>query len=592
MGQGRGGHSQWTKPNSVSPNRAAYPREDFRIVPRLTHLDLSTFAGQPRPGVGHVGLEVLFAAFARVLSMTKTLLPYSTIVRRLVLNGFSNHLTDELFAHVSICRNLERLTIPSAVNLTSRSLKNVFGKLHELVAIDLSGVEAVDDAVLHVIINNCPPLQGLSLCQCPKITDEGILAVASKLQGLRRIKLDDCKSLTDRSIVALTRGCPLLMEFALARMPQLSNDTTTAIFFNLRALRDLRMPDNELISAIPHLFSFAWLNETQVLKAVGAYPWYLTGTPRPKAMARQCPRPPNLDMALVRPVTTSFDHLRVVDFNSCKGLNDQAVDNLIDNARQLRSITLTKCVKLTDATVENCSLLTDVSVVALASNLPKLRRVGLVKVTNITDKGIQALAERYSTMERLHLSYCDKVSVKTVAFLLNRLPLLTHLSVTGISVFRTAELQQFSREPPDSFNLHQRETFCVYSGQGVAALRSYLNSQMTESASEGSSTRRGSESSTSSSAPVAYRGGLDELAVTFQAATPGWEQSSSRALDSVVDVAGNQSSEAGASEPRSAGGAPLNPDLSFLSLSEAASHPDNTGSTRGRPTRSESTRLV
>lgn len=128
-----------------------------------------------------------FAAFARVLSMTKTLLPYSTIVRRLVLNGFSNHLTDELFAHVSICRNLERLTIPSAVNLTTRSLKNVFGKLHELVAIDLSGVEAVDDAVLHVIINNCPPLQGLSLCQCPKITDEGILAVASKLQGLRRV---------------------------------------------------------------------------------------------------------------------------------------------------------------------------------------------------------------------------------------------------------------------------------------------------------------------------------------------------------------------------------------------------------------------
>jgi hypothetical protein len=234
-------------------------------------------------------------------------------------------------------------------------------------------------------------------------------------------------------------------------------------------------------------------------------------------------------------------------------------------------------------------LLTDVSVVALASNLPKLRRVGLVKVTNITDKGIQTLAERYSTMERLHLSYCDKVSVKTVAFLLNRLPLLTHLSVTGISVFRTAELQQFSREPPDvsehaanmahgqqpltdtsqSFNLHQRETFCVYSGQGVAALRSYLNSQMTESASEGSSTRRGSESSTSSSAPVAYRGGLDELAVTFQAATPGWEQSSSRALDSVVDVAGNQSSEAGASEPRSAGGAPLNPRQHLILITRA-----------------------
>ena len=87
------------------------------------------------------------------------------------------------------------------------------------------------------------------------------------------------------------------------------------------------------------------------------------------------------------------------------------------------------------------------SVFELAT-LPKLRRIGLVRVNNLTDEAIYALAERHATLERIHLSYCDQISVMAIHFLLQKLHKLTHLSLTGIPAFRQPELQQFCRDPP------------------------------------------------------------------------------------------------------------------------------------------------
>lgn len=82
------------------------------------------------------------------------------------------------------------------------------------------------------------------------------------------------------------------------------------------------------------------------------------------------------------------------------------------------------------------------------SALPKLRRVGLVRVNNLTDEAIYALAERHATLERIHLSYCDQITVMAIHFLLQKLHKLTHLSLTGIPAFRNPELQRFCREAP------------------------------------------------------------------------------------------------------------------------------------------------
>lgn len=135
------------------------------------------------------------------------------------------------------------------------------------------------------------------------------------------------------------------------------------------------------------------------------------------------------------------------------------------------------------------------------SQLSKLRRIGLVRVSfpqicaeydwktlttssfhsllqvaNLTDHAIHALVERPSSLERIHLSYCENISIEAIHYLLQRLRNLTHLSLTGVPAFRREDLQKFCRQPPKDFNHHQRSAFCVYSGNGVRELRNYLAS--------------------------------------------------------------------------------------------------------------------
>lgn len=86
--------------------------------------------------------------------------------------------------------------------------------------------------------------------------------------------------------------------------------------------------------------------------------------------------------------------------------------------------------------------------------------------------------ERHDTLERIHLSYCEQITVPAVHFLLQKLTKLTHLSLTGIPAFRHTELQEYCRAPPREFNSTQRAAFCVYSGSGVRDLRRYLETIM------------------------------------------------------------------------------------------------------------------
>jgi len=77
-------------------------------------------------------------------------------------------------------------------------------------------------------------------------------------------------------------------------------------------------------------------------------------------------------------------------------------------------------------------------------------------------------------LERLHLSYCSQLTVVGIRTMLLNCPRLTHLSLTGVVDFLREDLVQFCRSPPEEFNPHQRDVFCVFSGRGVFELRQYL----------------------------------------------------------------------------------------------------------------------
>jgi F-box and leucine-rich repeat protein GRR1 len=133
-------------------------------------------------------------------------------------------------------------------------------------------------------------------------------------------------------------------------------------------------------------------------------------------------------------------------FHACYPFHVSNVDLYSITDRGVTQLTQA-CPRIRYIDLACCSNLTDLSVLELAS-LSKLRRVGLVRLSNLTDNAVFALGEKHTALERIHLSYCDNISVAAIHFLLQRLNKLTHLSLTGIPQFRRRDLKTFCRVPP------------------------------------------------------------------------------------------------------------------------------------------------
>lgn len=219
--------------------------------------------------------------------------------------------------------------------------------------------------------------------------------------------------------------------------------------------------------------------------------------------------------------TPNFQQLRLVDLTAITTVTDSSIDILIQSAPKIKSLVLNKCSRITDdgllsicklgrflhhLHLGHCSNITDTSIIKLANacnriryldmaccteitdrsmieisnSLTKLKRIGLVKCSNITDISIGALSRSHlkisDSLERIHLSYCTQLSVKSISKLLNSCHKLDHLSLTNVPSFLRDDLQQFCRLPPTEYTDQQRRPFCVYSGKGIQNLRDYLNS--------------------------------------------------------------------------------------------------------------------
>ncbi|KAI0326667.1 RNI-like protein [Cubamyces sp. BRFM 1775] len=430
----------------------------------------------------------------RILSREDQTFVYARFIRRLNFLNVAQDITDTLFSRLANCVRLERLTLMNCTSLSDEGLTRVLPQCPNLVALDLTGVAEVTDRSIVALARTAKRLQGINLSGCKKLTDASVLALARGCPLLRRVKLSNVEQITDQSVSALARSCPLLLEIDLNNCKRITDASVRDLWTYSVQMREMRLshcveltdaafPTTPKRDILPH-----GVNPFAAVHAFADFPPLRVSQP--------------------------FDQLRMLDLTACSQITDDAIDGIVSAAPKIRNLVLAKCTQLTDNAVEsicklgkglhylhlghagaitdrsinslvrsctrlryidlaNCLQLTDMSVFELSS-LPKLRRIGLVRVNNLTDQAIQALGDRHATLERIHLSYCDQISVMAIHFLLQKLPKLTHLSLTGIPAFRRPELQQFCRQPPAEFNSQQRAAFCVYSGHGVAALRDFL----------------------------------------------------------------------------------------------------------------------
>ncbi|KAF9291080.1 SCF ubiquitin ligase complex subunit [Mortierella alpina] len=446
------------------------------------------------------------------LDRSETVFPYPDYIRRLNFSFLGQDLTDATLVRYSCCTRLERLLLPGCVKTTEEGLKQILEIGQGLYSLDLSDVPAVTDTVLEHVARHCPKLHTLYLAGCAQLTDDSIVRLAARCRSLKRIKLSQCVLLTDRSVLALTQHCPQLMEMDVTNCSLMTNSAIQSVFKALPQVRDINM--TLLANLTDQAFASVPLG---------------TGTSPAIASLSYLPSP-TLSSS---PTVVRFDQLRVLNLTSCVHITDETLARIIPAAPRLRNLTLTKCDRITDVGASiikvlgkhlhylhlgHCSRLTDKAITTLAqyctriryldlaccskltdaavfamAQLPKLRRIGLVKCSNITDHGIYAILIAQvvpQTLERVHLSYCVHLSDTAVAALVQQCSKLTHLSVTGVPAFMTPRYQKFCRIPPSEFTPHQREVFCVFSGKGVRELRQHMQENPTVTASTMTSIQR------------------------------------------------------------------------------------------------------
>jgi F-box and leucine-rich repeat protein GRR1 len=151
----------------------------------------------------------------------------------------------------------------------------------------------------------------------------------------------------------------------------------------------------------------------------------------------QCTRLLDTDL---NTIITHAPRIRNLVLYKCVSLTDRGILSLVALGKYLHYLHLGHCIEITDASViqlarhctrlryldlASCARITDVSCVELGLHLEKLKRVGLVKCINVSDTGIIQLvrgrADICSVLERIHLSYCQRLTLNVFLLICHQL---------------------------------------------------------------------------------------------------------------------------------------------------------------------------
>ncbi|KAL4919308.1 hypothetical protein BDW62DRAFT_209791 [Aspergillus aurantiobrunneus] len=489
---------------STSPERAADDDTDFFTL-QANDSQSSIGAGNSRdshtqsdpetvlPPIAYLPPELLIAIFSK-LNSPRDLLScllritaavgeensfflYSGLIKRLNLSALSEEVSDGTVVPFSQCNRIERLTLTNCRELTDNGVSDLIAGSRHLQALDVSDLRSLTDHTLFKVSENCHRLQGLNITGCTKVTDDSLIAVSQKCRLLKRLKLNGVSQVTDRAIMSFAQNCPSVLEIDLQECKLVTNQSVTTLMATLQNLRELRLAHCTEIddSAFLELPKHISLGSLRILDLTACESIRDDAVER---IVNAAPRLRNLVLAKCRFITDRAvwaicklgKNLHYVHLGHCSNITDTALMQLVKSCNRIRYIDLACCSRLTDRSVQQLA------------TLPKLRRIGLVKCQLITDASILALARPspdhsipFSSLERVHLSYCINLTMIGIHALLNSCPRLTHLSLTGVASFLRDELTRFCRAAPEEFTRQQREVFCVFSGEGVNLLRDHLN---------------------------------------------------------------------------------------------------------------------
>ncbi|EGN93025.1 hypothetical protein SERLA73DRAFT_116413 [Serpula lacrymans var. lacrymans S7.3] len=411
-----------------------------------------------------------------------------------------SRIIDRLPADDGECRRVRHLVLQRrSPYVTDDRLAKVLPLCPYLESVVLSGVPDITDRTVVKLASDASNLQGINLSGCKFVTDVGVLELMAKSPPLQWVQLNAVGGLTDPSISAIAKSCSKLVELELCDLPLLTAIAVRDIWSYSRKLRVLRLSRCSLLTDKAFPCSSAWGEAAP------------DGKPLPHRPVTWLDALPPLFLR------HTAENLRVLDLGYCTKITDEAIEGIVLHAPKIQTLVLSGCSKLTDRAVESicklgkhldilvlahaqhvtdtaivklaraclklrsidlafCRHLTDMSVFELGT-LPNIQRLSLVRVHKLTDNAVYFLAEHTPNLERLHLSYCDRISLDSAHRLMRNLQNLQHLTATGVPSFRRKGVSRFSDTPPRTLDADQQAVFRVFSGENVKALRRFLDKE-------------------------------------------------------------------------------------------------------------------
>ena len=112
---------------------------------------------------------------------------YHDLVKRLNLSTFGEDVSDGTIVPLAGCKRVERLTLTNCTKLTDSGVMALVQGNVNLLALDISGVEAISDHTLLTVAENCRRLQGLNVTGCRQVTDRSLIAVSENCRSIKRV---------------------------------------------------------------------------------------------------------------------------------------------------------------------------------------------------------------------------------------------------------------------------------------------------------------------------------------------------------------------------------------------------------------------
>lgn len=358
------------------------------------------------------------------------------------------------------CHGLTHICLRKCTQITDGAFTQV-GNLQELVQMDLSDCNQISDRTLFNL-SKCSKLRCLKvLGNKAQISDNGVCTLVSTCSDLRVLELVGC-DISDKSVRYISTSCPYIKRLSLA----FCKKVTDAAFQFDSAIFDSTGQDIPFPGIPVHLENEGtWRRSTHFGSPTNSSlsgSWGSRGGFQVKAQSNfynlqhlDLTRCLNVGDKTLEKLAIYCPNLKVLYLSACEEVSDAGILHLVRSkkgiCKRLRRLSLSKCRRITDASIvdvarqageslkflslENCHLVSDLTVLSLAQYCPNLEeldltsceRVGdfaiknlmlgcrniqsisLEELTNLTEEGICALTNAYR-LKTLRLGYCKGVT--------------------------------------------------------------------------------------------------------------------------------------------------------------------------------------